>query len=579
MTAPATPLEQRLAAHLQQLYPERDAAGLARECLQCLGLAADTPSPAPHRNLWDQSDIMVITYGDSLRSDREPPLRTLSGFLEARLQDCISSVHILPFFPYSSDDGFSVMDYTTVNPSLGDWDDITAISRQFKVMGDLVINHCSSRSRWFENYRAGLEPGAGYFIEVPPEADLGAVVRPRTSPLLREVKTPGGEHHVWCTFSHDQVDLDFRNPRVLLEFLGIIRLYLDRGIRWFRLDAVAFLWKIPGTPCINLPETHEVIRLLRLLIEHHSPDAVIVTETNIPNRENLTYFGNANEAHLIYNFSLPPLLINALVSGSCRHLKSWLMTMPPAQYGTAYLNFIASHDGVGLRPAEGLLSDWELQTLISTMQRFGGRLSSRTTAGGESHPYEINISLWDALRGTSARGPDQWQFARFLCAAAIMAALEGVPAYYIHSLVATGNDQARVEHTGSFRSINRHIWQAEDLEAALDRDSHHRRVFEAMHRLLRLRRRQPAFHPNATQYTLHTGEALFSFWRQSIDRRQSIFAVHNISDQPQTFSLSELNLIVTDQWLDLISGDTFEDRLAQITLMPYQFLWLTNQSP
>jgi len=572
-----TPLEQRLAGHLQQLYPDLDAVEFAQECLEHFGLAKDRPSPTPHRNLWDQSDVMLITYGDSLRSDRQAPLHSLFGFLDAHLRDCISTVHILPFFPYSSDDGFSVMDYTTVNPSLGQWDDVTDISRHFKVMGDLVINHCSSRSLWFENYKAGLEPGAGYFYEASPEMDLGAVVRPRTSPLLREVQTPQGVRHVWCTFSHDQVDLNFRNPRVLLEFLRIIRLYLDKGIRWFRLDAVAFLWKTPGTPCINLPETHEVIRLLRLLIEHHSPDAVIITETNIPNRENLTYFGNANEAHLIYNFSLPPLLINTLVTGSCRHLKNWLMTMPPAQYGTAYLNFIASHDGVGLRPAEGLLSDWELDTLLSTMQRFGGRISSRTTADGKARPYEINISLWDAMRGTATQGPDQWQFARFLCGAAIMAALEGVPAYYIHSLFATENDEARVEHTGSFRSINRHIWQAEDLEAALAGDTHHRQVFEAMRKLLQLRRRQSAFHPNATMYTLHTGEQLFSFWRQSIDRRQSIFAIYNVSDQPQTFNLSELNLILTDEWIDLISGQSFENRVAQITLMPYQYLWLSNR--
>ncbi|WP_020681932.1 sugar phosphorylase [Marinobacterium rhizophilum] len=572
-----TPLQQRLAGHLQLLYPQLDAGEFAQTCLEQFGLAADAPSPTPHRNLWDQSDIAVITYGDSLRSEQQAPLHTLFGFLDAHMRDCVSAVHILPFFPYSSDDGFSVMDYTTVNPSLGQWDDITDISRHFKVMGDLVINHCSSRSLWFENYKHGVDPGASYFVEASPDTDLSAVVRPRTSPLLREVKTPNGERHVWCTFSHDQVDLDFQNPQVLLEFLKIIRLYLDKGIRWFRLDAVAFLWKTPGTPCINLPETHEVIRLLRLMIEHHSPDAVIITETNIPNRENLTYFGNANEAHVIYNFSLPPLLINTLITGSCIHLKNWLMTMPPAQYGTAYLNFVASHDGIGLRPTEGLLSEWELETLIGTMQRFGGRLSSRTTPTGEAKPYEINISLWDAFRGTAAQGPDQWQFARFLCAAGVMLALEGIPAFYIHSLFATQNDDERVEHTGSFRSINRHIWQAEALEEALAGDTHHAQVFNAMRKLLRIRRQQPAFHPNATQYTLHTGEALFSFWRQSTDRRQSIFAIFNVSDQPQTFNLSELNLIVTDEWVDLVTDELFENRVAPVKLMPYQFLWLSNR--
>ncbi|MCP8686094.1 alpha-amylase family glycosyl hydrolase [Marinobacterium sedimentorum] len=572
-----TPLQQRLVGHLQLLYPQSDLMALAQQCLAQFGLGADACAPVPHRNLWDERDVMLITYGDSLRSEHEAPLQSLTRFVHTQLHDCISTVHLLPFFPYSSDDGFSVMDYTTVNPSLGSWEQINRLSQDVKIMGDLVINHCSSRSLWFENYKAGLEPGASYFVEADPDTDLSAVVRPRTSPLLREVKTAAGERHLWCTFSHDQLDLNFQNPRVLLEFLKIIRLYLDNGIRWFRLDAVAFLWKTPGTPCVNLPETHELIRLLRLLIEHRAPDAVIITETNIPNQENLTYFGNANEAHLIYNFSLPPLLINTLLTGSCTHLKNWLMTMPPAQHGTTYLNFIASHDGIGLRPAEGLLSDWELQSLIATLQRFGGRVSARTTASGESKPYEVNISLWDALSGTSSQGPDQWHFARFVCAAAIMAALEGIPAYYIHSLVATGNDNERVENTGSYRAINRHIWQEEALQQALSDDSHHARVFDAMRTLLRIRRLQPAFHPNATQYTLHTGESLFAFWRQSIDRRQSLFAVYNISDQPQSFNLSELNLIATDDWIDLISGESYNDRMAQITLMPYQYIWLSNR--
>ena len=571
-----TILTQRVAGHLKLIYPELEVADLVAESLAVMGLSADTPSPEPHRNLWDQSDVMMITYGDSLKRAGEAPLHTLAEFLDKRVKEAISTVHILPFFPYTSDDGFSVMDYTSVNPALGEWEDVSAICNHYKVMGDLVINHCSARSLWFENFKAGVDPGSDYFVEMPADADLSAVVRPRTSPLLREVETVNGEKRVWCTFSHDQVDLNFANPKVLLEILGIIKLYLDYGIKWFRLDAVAFLWKVPGTNCINLPQTHEVIRLLRLLIEHHTPDAVVITETNIPNAENLTYFGNANEAHLIYNFSLPPLLINSLVNGSCLHLKQWLMTMPPAQNGTTYLNFIASHDGVGLRPAEGLLSEWELETLIATMQRFGGRVSSRTTPDGKAKPYEINISLWDALSGTVANGPDEWQFARYLCAAAVMAALEGVPAYYIHSFVGTENDQERVEHTGSFRSINRHIWDADELEEKLSGNTHHARVFQALTNLLKIRRKQKAFHPNATMFTLHTGEQLFAFWRQSMDRRQSIFAIYNFSDRPQSLPLSELNLTLTDCWTDLISGEKYEDRGAQLKLMPYQFVWLNN---
>lgn len=570
-------LEQRLIGHLQVLYPHMDAGELARKCLSVFNLDPNTESPKSHRNLWNQSDIMLITYADSLREKGKAPLETLNLFLKKRLPDSISVVHLLPFFPYSSDDGFSVIDYTTVNPSSGQWENVTEIAKRFKVMGDLVINHCSSRSLWFENYKAGISPGKDYFYEAAPEVDLSHVVRPRTSPLLREVQTKDGVKYVWCTFSHDQIDMNFENPDVLLEFLGIIRLYLEKGIRWFRLDAVAFLWKSPGTSCINLPNTHEMIRMLRLMIEHWAPNAVIITETNIPNQENLTYFGNANEAHLIYNFSLPPLLINTLVTGSCAHLKSWLMQMPPAQQGTTYLNFVASHDGIGLRPTEGLLSEWELDSLISTMQKFGGKVSSRTTADGEVKPYEINISLWNALSGSVQSGPDQWQFARFICAAGIQMALEGVPAFYIHSLLGTENDYDRVEYSGQFRSINRHIWDMDELDDALNGETHHQKVFAALTRIIKIRRAQPAFHPNATQYIMHLGDNLFAFWRQSVGRQQSLFAIYNVTNEPQTFKLSELNLIATDDWVDLLTDQVYEDRMAQVTLMPYQFMWLTNK--
>ncbi|MDX1341588.1 MAG: alpha-amylase, partial [Reinekea sp.] len=332
-----------------------------------------------------------------------------------------------------------------------------------------------------------------------------------------------------------------------------------------------------GTNCINLPQTHEVIRLLRLLIEHACSDAVIITETNIPNQENLTYFGNANEAHCIYNFSLPPLLVNTLISGDCTYLKQWLMSMPPSQDGTAYFNFIASHDGIGLRPAEGLLSEVELNRLISTMLSFGGRVSLRTLDDGSTKPYEINIALFDALQGTH-NGPDKWGFERFICAHAIMLALEGIPGIYIHSMLGTRNDYERLEHTQHNRHINRHRWDYSELMATLaDDSSPHAKVYQRLISLIKIRKRQKAFHPNATQFTLQLGTNVFGIWRQSLDRKQSIFCINNVSVEPLTISLSEINLIETYQWRDLISGAVMPDIVGEITLQPYQSVWLANE--
>jgi len=539
-------------------------------------------TPKPFQNHWSEKDAILITYGDSVveTSDKmqesTKPLHTLKSFLDQYCATAFNSVHILPFYPYSSDDGFSVINYTQVNESLGGWDDIRAIANEYRLMADLVINHCSSRSMWFDNFVKGSGVGSDFFYLADPQDDYSDVVRPRTSPLLRQTKTNQGDRFVWCTFSHDQVDLDFRNPKVLVTFVKIIRAYLDEGVRIFRLDAIAFLWKEQGSNCLNLPQTHEIVRLLRTLIEYSQHDAVLITETNIPNRENLSYFGNANEAHCIYNFSLPPLLVNTLLTGSAFYLKQWMMSMPPAQSGTAYFNFIASHDGIGLRPAEGLLNDDELNALIRTLESFGGRVSMRALENNVNKPYEVNISLFDALSGTT-KGKDDWNISRFLCAHAVMFGLEGIPGVYIHSLLGTTNDYEKLEHTKQNRSINRHKWSRESLDKALNGEfGHNQAVYLGLRKLLEIRTRQAAFHPNATQFTLHLGDALFGFWRQSIDRAQNIFCINNISDKHQTLHLSELNLSEYTDWCDLISDTHYTDINACIELSPYQSLWLSS---
>lgn len=575
-----TPLCQRTYQHLLSIYAELHGestlAQLTRDCLQTVQLADDAPLAAGHENKWDAGDIAVITYADSILSPSESPLQTLKTFADEKLKPFINTLHILPFFPYSSDDGFAVKDFYAVRDDLGDWDDIQALTGDYRLMADLVLNHGSAQSQWFENFRQGKGDGHDYFFTTAADTRVSEVVRPRTSPLLCATDTASGIQYVWCTFSHDQVDFDFRNPAVLLEFIRILRFYLDQGIRLFRMDAVAFIWKQADTRCLNLPQTHELVRLMRLLVETAAADAVIITETNIPNRENLSYFGNANEAHWVYNFSLPPLLLHTLVSGSCRYLRQWLMTMPPAQNGTTYFNFIASHDGIGLRPAEGLLTDNELAVLLTTMQGFGGEISWRTDDNGIKQPYEINIALFDALQGTS-QGPDMWHIERYLCAHAVMLALEGVPAFYIHSLLATGNDYERLAAHQHNRAINRHQWEYEALIAALDDEhSHHQQIFSRLGELISIRREQPAFHPNATQFTLQLSEQLFGFWRQSPDRRQNIFCVFNISSTPQSLNLSDLNLIVTDNWQDLVTGNIISDNDTSLTLEPYRFIWLSN---
>jgi sucrose phosphorylase len=569
-------LRERVRAHLEIIYGASKARRLVTPVVAAMRYEGPLAVARPYTNYWDESDCWMISYAGTIEEAGRPGLPTLLGFSDRHFAEAINGIHVLPFFPYSSDDGFAVIDYLSVDESAGSWADIRMLAARYRLMADLVINHASSESEWFKNFIARRDPGKDYFKEASPEDDLSQVVRPRSTPLLTKVDTADGERWVWCTFGPDQVDLDFGNPEVLLRMIEIVRAYLANGVRVLRLDAVAFLWKEAGTPSLHDQRTHEVVKLLRTLVEHFDPSVMLITETNVPNRDNLTYFGNANEAHAIYNFSLPPLLIHALLTGNCRHLKTWMMSMPPARHGTAYLNFIASHDGIGLRPADGLLSAGEMASLLETLTSFGGRISLRTGPGGVPHPYEVNISLIDALAGT-VEGVDGYQVERFICAHAIMLALEGIPALYIHSLLGTPNDMEGLARTGRNRSINRRVWPLEEIEDLLaDPSTQHAQVLERMSELLSLRRKQKAFHPNAIQFTLHLGLEIFGVWRQSIDRQQDIFCITNITAKQQSVSLENVNLVSTAKWRDLIGGTSIESGQAHIELEPYQSVWLSN---
>ncbi len=558
---------RRLQQHLEHFRSSTAAAG------------ATAPS-AGQAPTWSEKDQWLICYGDSIVDNEAPPLAVLDDFLQARLDDRISGVHVLPFFPWSSDDGFSVIHYREVNPELGDWHHIQALASHYDVMADLVLNHVSRESLWFVDYLSGSQPGRDYFIEVDPDTDVSAVTRPRSSPLLVPVSTRRGTRHLWATFSEDQLDLNFENPDVLLEFVGILLFYLEQGTRMIRLDAVAFLWKRLGTSCIHLPETHTVVRLLRAIVDHVAPGTLLVTETNVPHEENLSYFGlerlpdgPPDEAHMVYQFTLPPLLLHTLTRGESDTLQAWLSSLPVLPSHCTYLNFTASHDGIGVRPLEGLLPDHERDALLELMHRFGGFVSMRSNPDGSDTPYEINITWFEAMRGTR-RGPDPWQVARFLCSQAIMLSLQGIPALYIHTLTSTLNDVEGVERSGRLRSINRRRWQRSELDLLLDNTANPTHyIFHALCRLLEQRRQEPCFHPSAAQRVLVSSPALLAIERGPLADGRRLLALYNVTDNP--LPLSEAGEAVTQaleqhRWRSLDPAGPNVDE----TLPPYAARWL-----
>jgi sucrose phosphorylase len=574
-------LKNGISQLIHSIYPEKDASDLTQQVIAAYWDDGHTPvhdGRSPSNSLWTEKDSYVITYGNSLIDGEYKPLDLLHDFLQNHLKGTINGVHILPFFPYTSDDGFAITDYSVVDSLLGSWEDIGRIADDFRLMSDLVLNHMSSQGHWFNEYLQGHAPYNQFFFEASPDDDVSNVVRPRAHDLLKEVTTADGTKHVWCTFSHDQVDFDFSNPEVLLEFLRIMRQHINNGVRTIRLDAVAFVWKEIGTSCIHLKQTHEIVRLMRLLADYDEEPIILITETNVPNVENLSYFGNRNEAHMIYNFSLPPLLLHGLLNGTSQYLNAWQMAMPPAQLGCAYFNFTASHDGVGLRPVEGLLPQDDIDAMIKTVKAHGGLVSMRKGNDGKDHPYEMNIALYDALSGTT-KAKDAFNKERFLCSQTIAMALEGVPAFYIHSLLATPNDHAGVERSEHNRAINRHRWNYLELLARLgDKNSQQSQILAALKARIEIRTKQMAFHPNATQFTLQLGHDLFGFWRQSIDRSQSVFAVHNMTDKNIKVPTMSLNLFGGDNWVDLITNEVLDIEDEDIIFTPYQCRWISNKS-
>ncbi len=580
MTSSTNQFRARLTELVQRIYPDHPADALVDQIEEAFwpeGAHRRKRARTPSNGLWSERDALLITYGNTIKDGKHKPLDLLEDFLVRHMTGVLNGVHILPFFPFSSDDGFAVTDYNAVNSQLGDWVDISRIASRFHLMSDLVMNHVSSQGHWFNAYRQGQAPYDRFFFEADPEDDLSQVVRPRTTPLLQKIETRAGNKHVWCTFSHDQIDLDFSNPDVLLEMLRIIRLHIDKGVRILRLDAVAFLWKEPGTTCIHLPQTHAIVQLMRYVCDYAVETVVLLTETNVPRTENLSYFGNRNEAHAVYNFPLPPLILHAMQSGSARYLHRWQSAMPPAQLGCAYLNFTASHDGIGMRPAEGVLPPDEKDRMIACAQEAGALVSMRALPDGGEAPYELNCSLFDMM-GRTFKGVGGHHIDRFLCSQTIPMSLEGIPAFYIHSMLATPSDFDAVERRGMNRAINRHRWHYPELLERLDDPaSDQARVLSGLSERLRIRSKQAAFHPNATQFTLRLDERVFGVWRQSLDRNQSIFAIHNVSDETVLVSPSDINLIEDDEWVDLLSGDVIAAAGPEIPFAPYQCRWITNR--
>lgn len=574
----------RMVAQLRLLYGDA-ADSVASTLMERIARFRSEHPEAVRPVELTERDALLITYGDTMRSPDETPLHTLARFVHTQLGELITGVHILPFYPWSSDDGFSVIDYRRVDPALGGWREVRGLADDYLLMFDAVINHASAQSEWFQAFLRDEAPFNQYFVTADPAWGLNAVARPRTLPLLTPMETPAGTRYAWTTFGADQVDLNYANPALLVEIADLLLFYVAQGARLLRLDAIAYMWKEPGTACIHLPQTHAVIKLLRAMLDEAAPGVLLITETNVPHAANISYFGSplpaadapapgrTDEAQLVYQFPLAPLVLHTFGAGSAAALSRWVREL---EAPGPFFNFIASHDGIGVMPARGLLTESEIAALAERTLAHGGRISYRNNPDGSQSPYELNITLYDALNDP-AHNDLATDVTRFLASQAIMLALAGLPGIYLHSLLGVRNCLPCVEATGRARSINREKFDLGEVEQQLaDPNQRMRMVFDGYRRLLKVRRSQPAFHPEAPQEVLALPPDVFALLRRPVEGAL-VLCVTNVTAAPVTLPLLVDIELPAGRWRDLLTGHAYADfaAAAPLHLDPYRTLWLT----
>ena len=517
-----------------------------------------------------QADSFLITYGDSLKDGKRAPLQVLHAFLKDRVGDALSFVHILPFCPYTSDDGFSVVDYREIDADLGTWDDVEAIAEDYRMCYDAVVNHCSKSSPYMKGYANGDPEYADFFISMDPDTDTSSVTRPRNLPLLHEYACHDGPRWLWTTFSEDQLDLNYENPNVLIEMLDVLLFYAKHGASMVRLDAITYFWKRLGTTCVHLPETHAFVKLVRALYDVVYPHMIVLTETNVPHEENISYFGNkGDEAQIVYNFTLSPMVVYSFVHGDASKLSAWAKTITKISDQATFLNMTATHDGIGVRPTEGILSDEERMALVERVQAHGGKVNFKANSDGSTSPYELNITYFDIINDPRLDEPIELQVKRFMASQAIAMSFMGLPAIYIHSLLGSRNDIAGMESSGINRRINREKLMTDALFAELDQDGSRRSlVFNRYKELLQLRSQQAAFHPNCDQRVLDVDTGCFALRRLN-EAGADVIAIISVVDQPINVDVSAEASTLSD----ILSPDEQLDASA-ISMEPYQIRWL-----
>jgi glucosylglycerate phosphorylase len=379
------------------------------------------------------------------------------------------------------------------------------LGKSFRLMFDGVINHMSAQGEWFRKFLQDEEPYKDYFVTVEGTPDLSHVVRPRALPLLTEFETcrwqdakcgrPSAPTRLTSTL---QIPMSCSKSSISFSCMP------RRGAQFIRLDAIAYLWKEIGTTCIHLPQTHAVIQLLRAVFDEVAPHVRLITETNVPHRITSPISATARtRLSSCTTLRSRRSCFTPFRTGDASVLSGWASNLTLPSDRTTFFNFLASHDGVGLNPARGILSSADIDSLTERTLTHGGLISHKQNADGSTSPYEMNINYFDALSNPSSDEPLDLQVDRFMAAQAIMLTILGIPGIYFHSLFGSRNWKEGVNITKHNRTINRQKLERDELEEQLaDANSLRSKVFTRYRKLLAARSSASAFDPHGGQKVL-----------------------------------------------------------------------------
>ncbi len=566
---------------LREIYPkhsEEEINFVWSQLLQILEKYRDIESrnEAVIDSIWDSSSVVLITYPDSIYRKGEPTLKTLNEFVDKNLGNLSSIIHILPFLPSTSDGGFAVSNYENIDEIFGTWDDLKDLSANHKIMADLVLNHVSSSHPWVQQFIKCSEPGSSYIVTSEKSNVWDNVIRPRSSSLFTRIKTKEGFKDVWTTFGPDQIDVDWKNPNLLLEYLRLLVRYIECGAFWIRLDAIAFIWKEANTTCLHMEQVHKIVKVLNKFLKLINSYGVLITETNVPEKENLSYIVKGDEANIAYNFTLPPLLLESILTSQADLINDWLSNWTELPKHTSLLNFTSSHDGIGLRALEGIMDQTRIHNLLVESEKRGGLISHRRMTDGEDQPYELNISWWSAM--SNAKGNSvNLQFERFYLSQIFVLSLKGVPAFYLPAILASSNDLDTFRKTGQRRDLNREKFEANRLtELLTNSNCPASKNISYLSHAISVRSKLKAFHPESPMKCLSSKVENHIIIQRGLNN-EKVYAIYNMTEKDLKIPiLDELDLELTNincQLLDNLTGTIY--KALNFILKPYQVVWLS----